>query len=218
MLAESLPQIGENKLSLDHIVDDETDNRRGLTLLIRPNAVVKKNIAEMLQEFATIEPNQYCYPISDMHITVMSIVTCYAGFNIEKVSKGDYIKVVEESLGNIGKFKIAMKGLTTAQSGVLVKGFPTGFNLEKLRNNLRENFAKSHLENSLDGRYKIQTAHSTTMRFKKPLQNIKGFLKLFEKYKEFDFGTFEIGEYELVFNDWYQRQQNTIEIKRITQK
>ena len=32
---------------------------------------------------------------------------------------------------------------------------------------------------------------------------------IIEKYKDFNFGKFEIKKFELVFNDWYLRNENT---------
>jgi 2'-5' RNA ligase len=72
---------------------------------------------------------------------------------------------------------------------------------------LRFEFKKSELEQSLDKRYLIQTAHSTIVRFRNQLNDKENFLKIIDKYADFDFGTFEIKKIELVYNDWYQRKE-----------
>ena len=38
-----------------------------------------------IKEIKKIEPNQYFYPNSDIHITVMSIISCYDGFDMTKI-------------------------------------------------------------------------------------------------------------------------------------
>jgi hypothetical protein len=61
----------------------------------------------------------------------------------------------------------------------------------------------------MDSRYVINAAHLTVMRFKNNPQNTTGLLKIIEKYKDFNFGEFEIKKFEFVFNDWYLRNENT---------
>ena len=78
--------------------------------------------------------------------------------------------------------------------------------LYKLRNRLRENFRKTNLQQTIDSRYVLQTAHSTVVRFKAPLQKPAAFLKKVQEYRNHDFGSMEVRELELVYNDWYQRQ------------
>lgn len=79
--------------------------------------------------------------------------------------------------------------------------------LNEIRDNLRAAFKNSSLEQSLDKRYSIQTAHSTVVRFKNKFEEKDSFLKIIEKYKNFDFGTFNVNNFELVSNDWYQRDE-----------
>lgn len=77
--------------------------------------------------------------------------------------------------------------------------------LNNLRNTLSEKFKNYTLQQSIDKRYAIQTAHSTVVRFKEKLINKSEFLNIMETYKNHDFGTFKVNKIELVYNDWYQR-------------
>lgn len=85
-------------------------------------------------------------------------------------------------------------------------GFLTD-SLSEIRNDLRLAFKNSNLQQSIDQRYAIQTAHSTIIRFKTTLKYETALLDLVEKYRDFDFGTFNVNKIELVYNDWYQRLQ-----------
>jgi hypothetical protein len=38
-------------------------------------------------------------------------------------------------------------------------------------------------------------------------------LKAIERYAQYFIGSFEVNTLELVYNDWYQRQENTILLK-----
>jgi 2'-5' RNA ligase len=107
----------------------------------------------------------------------------------------------------VGKFRIKFKGITASTSTIMIQGF-YGEILNTLRNNLRINFQRSHLEQTIDKRYSIKTGHSTVVRFQNKLEQENNYLEALEKYKDFDFGEFEVNRVELVFNDWYQRKEH----------
>lgn len=69
--------ILEGNYKLDTQISDASDSRFGVTLLIRPNKTIKNKIHSFLDQLKSIEPEQYYYPDSDIHITVMSIISCY---------------------------------------------------------------------------------------------------------------------------------------------
>ncbi|WP_343707224.1 hypothetical protein [Flavobacterium sp.] len=69
--------------------------------------------------------------------------------------------------------------------------------------------SNSGLQQSIDSRYEISTAHSTIMRFQEKLQNPKKLIETVENFRDYDFGEFEVKNLELVYNDWYQRKSST---------
>lgn len=109
----------------------------------------------------------------------------------------------------MGKFNIHFKGITASSSCILIQGFPENEQLSTLRNKLRENFKQSGLFVSIDTRYKIFTAHLTVMRFSLPLTNNQKLLELLDKYRDYDFGIYQLNQIELVFNNWYQQRSIT---------
>tara|TARA_R110000868_G_scaffold32076_1_gene117063 strand:+ start:9196 stop:9885 length:690 start_codon:yes stop_codon:yes gene_type:complete len=207
--SEALLKFNQKKIEIDPLIDSESDQRRGITLLIRPNDLVKKEISKFTTELHKIDPTQYYYPLSDIHITIMSIISCYDGFDLNNITISEYSKLINLSINNTEKTKLHFKGITASNSCIMLKGFPENDTLNAIRNNLRVNFATSDLENSMDKRYKIMTAHSTIVRFKSDIKKHDAFLKVIEKYRDFDFGSFDITNYELVFNDWYQKKEYT---------
>ncbi|WP_233783372.1 hypothetical protein [Flavivirga eckloniae] len=80
--------------------------------------------------------------------------------------------------------------------------------LNIIRNNLRENFKNTTLEQSIDKRYSIQTAHATICRFSDKLNQKSEFLKSVEDFRNYDFGSFKVKNLELVYNDWYQKEKH----------
>ena len=207
--SKALASFEKQEFELDPLIDNKSDFRRGLTLLIRPDQKTKKNISIFLNELKDVDPNQYYYPPSDFHITVMSIISCYQGFNLDMVSIDKYLKIIEKSIKNILNEKIVFKGITASGSCMMLKGFPETGALNQLRDNLRQKFGASDLMNSIDSRYKINAAHLTVMRFKNNPKNLTRLLKSLEKYRDVNFGEFEVKKFDFVFNDWYLKKENT---------
>ncbi|WET01943.1 2'-5' RNA ligase family protein [Flavobacterium sp. YJ01] len=205
----SAATIAAGKYSIDLELKNESDSRFGITLLIRPNDEIKANIQHFINELKKVEPEQYFYPESDIHVTVMSIISCSENFTLNQISPKEYIEIICRSLVDVDKIKIHYKGVTASPSALMIQGFPSDETLNNLRNKLRENFKKSGLQQSMDTRYSIFTAHSTIMRFQEKLHNPKKLIEIAEKYRDYDFGEFEVKNLELVYNDWYQRKDTT---------
>lgn len=203
---DSITKILNGDYEIDHLIDSDTDQRFGITLVIRPNEATNNHIQQFLTEAKAIEPDQYYYQNADIHITLMSIISCYEGFDLSNINVEDYVKLIQQVLAKHKSFNIQFKGLTASPSCILIQGFLTE-TLNGIREDLRTAFKNSDLKQSIDQRYAIQTAHSTVIRFRSELKNKEALIDLIEKYRDYDFGTFEIKQVELVYNDWYQREK-----------
>jgi len=204
---ESISKISSDNYEIDDLIDSNKDNRFGITLLIRPSIEIKEKIQKFIKEIKKIEPNQYFYPNSDIHITVMSIISCYDGFDMTKIDLPKYIELIKKCLAEKKDLNITFKGITASPSGIMIQGFMDNNELNNIRDRLRKEFKNSDLEQSLDERYSIQTAHSTILRFKTELTQKEKFLQVLDKNIDYDFGTFKVNKFELVYNDWYQRMK-----------
>ena len=209
---KSSKAILTEQYKLDPQINNPSDSRFGLTLLIRPSETIKANIQLFLEEIKAIESNQYYYPDSDIHITVMGIISCYEGFTLDQINIPEYIDLIEQSLVELDQIEIEFRGLTASPSAIMIQGFPTDESLNIFRNKLRESFKNSTLEQSIDSRYTIAAAHSTVMRFQEKLENTKQLIQVAEKFRDYNFGKFQVKKLELVYNDWYQRERNTIHL------
>ncbi len=205
LFSEFLNKVKSTNVLVDELIDSENDNRYGITLLIRPPIFIKNKIQIFLDDLRKIEPIQYYYRNSDIHITVMSIISCYNGFDLSKINLEDYFSVISKSVEKEKSFAINFEGITATQSAIMVQGFWEENTLNNIRDNLRENFRQTHLEQSLDKRYSIKTAHSTIVRFRNDIKEKDKFIELLEKYKNYNFGKFGVNELEFVANDWYQK-------------
>ncbi|MGQ1890749.1 2'-5' RNA ligase family protein [Thermophagus sp. OGC60D27] len=206
LFQESVQKIKTDQYEPDPLIDAPSDSRYGVTLLLRPDGHVRKEMIAFLEELKAIEPNQYFYPETDLHVTVMSIISCYEGFDITKIAVKDYVGVIQKSLEGISAFDLEFRGLTASPSCLMVQGFPLDDTLEQMRNNLRKHFRPLALEQSLDKRYVLQTAHATILRVRDKLQNKAAFLDLIERNRNRFFGRFSVRTLAFVHNDWYQRK------------
>lgn len=202
---DSITLVSAGSVQIDPKIFSPEDKRSGITLLSRPSGKTLDLIEQFCSELRLIDPKQYYYPRSDIHLTISSIISCYDGFALRKIDVTKYIKIIEKVCRDIPKIEIEYSGITLSPSAILLRGFPAENSLERLRKQLREAFLESELEHSIDLRYKLVTAHITTVRFANPLLDPEAYLQTLHNFKEFDFGRSSIENLELVYNDWYQK-------------
>ena len=205
MYLDAREKIAAELYTLDELIDSGTDKRFGLTLIARLPQHVLDEVHSFLDAVRQIEPEQYFYPGKDLHLTVLSVVSCYDGFSLDGITVNDYVGVINKCTAHSGAFSIDFTGLTASPGAVMLRGMPAGDVLNSLRDALRKEFKSSTLFHTIDKRYTIFTAHSTVLRFRKPLRDPQKFLLLLEKFRNHSFGSFNVARVDLVFNDWYQR-------------
>ncbi|MEO6168812.1 MAG: hypothetical protein ABIO46_15835 [Chitinophagales bacterium] len=191
---------------IDAQINSLSDNRFGLTLIIKIDDSIKIKIQSFIDDLKNIDPHQYYYSQSDLHVTVMSIISCYDGFSLENISVTDYIKVIEKSMTDINAIEIDFHGVTASSSAILIQGFLAEDALNNLRNNLRMNFKSSGLEQSIDKRYSIFAAHITVARFRQKIKDPPKLIHMIEENRRRDFGKMKVEQLDLVYNDWYHRE------------
>ncbi|WP_319563060.1 hypothetical protein [Marispirochaeta sp.] len=209
LYSDSLREIKSGEYKIDRMIDSPDDKRHGITLLFRPSAEVKSEISRFLHELQGIDPNQYYYPASDMHVTVLSIISCHPEFKISSIDLPAYINLLKKAVSSANSFTLHFRGITASPSCIMIRGYPENGILNDLRNNIRSIFKRSSLENSIDRRYELQTAHSTVLRFTNRLSDIPKFLEILESYRDFNFGSSTVKSLEFVVNDWYLRETKT---------
>jgi 2'-5' RNA ligase len=180
-----------------------TDLRRCVTLVLRLSPAVQTKVREYLERLAAVCPEQYYYRPEELHVTVLSIISGSELWRKEMRALAACRPILSEVLSRQHAFKIVFKGVTASPGSVLIQGFPTGDGLAKIRDDLREAFARGELGDMLDRRYKITAAHITAMRFQKPLSNLKRLSSLLEEGRQLDFGETEVSRLQLIWCDWY---------------
>lgn len=206
---ETRPLFQQDDHETDPLISDPNDLRRGLTVRagLNPEVISKVEVfTDALRDFA---PDQYFTPATDLHLTLLTIVSCHTGFNLNASLEKSYIEIISKCIQGIPPPRIKFSGVTASPSCVLLQGYPESNSLAELRNRLREQFKASALPHSIDSRYPIKTAHSTIMRFRKPQSALSELTRFLSKNRNRDFGIQDMQEIELVCNDWYHRKANT---------
>ncbi len=207
--SKTLPLFESGKYEIDRSINDPTDLRRGLTLRARLSAEVIAQIENYSKNLKPLLPDQYFTPITDLHITVLTVVSCNTDFRYDPMTDTAYCEVIEKSIKDIESPIISFRGITASPSCLLLCGFPENNGLKELRDHLRRWFQTSDLPNSVDFRYPLKTAHATIMRFIENQADISEFTQFIKANKNFSFGAQVIDEIEFVTNDWCHKKNNT---------
>lgn len=199
----------------DHLNHRDTDTRQGMSLVARLDNSVVEKICGFLLEGKAIEPGQYFYEPADIHITVLTIITCHHEFTPSQIDPKPYTQLIKDICLRHNPIKVVFKGITASPNCVMIQGFPVDDGLSSLRQELREKFSSSGLRNSMDQRYVLQTAHSSVIRLKSPILHKQRFVEYLEKYREYEFGMATIQTLEFAFHDWYMSNGRVAKIDEI---
>jgi 2'-5' RNA ligase len=210
----TLPAVQRGALQYDPYLPDKTnDARRGVTLIARLDATVAAAIQRMLRELAAQEPEQYYYPCSDLHITILSLFSANPNYREQLVHLPAYREAIAAALRSIPAIMLDSIGITLSPSAVMVQGFPHDDTLNRLRDTLRSELAARSLADTLDQRYRLVAAHSTVVRYTAPLRQPRKFAAALQRYRHTRFGTSTIGSLTLVLNDWYMSSDTLVELE-----
>jgi 2'-5' RNA ligase len=183
--------------------DHAGDDRRGVTLVARPDADVRRRVGKFLREAAAVCPRQHFYKPSELHVTVMAIIAGSEFWREEILQLPAGRAILDGVLKNYRAFQIDFQGVTVSPDAVMIQGFPADDGLSRLRDGLRDAFRKGGLGENLDRRYKTVTAHLTVMRFAEPEADWKRLYDFLEAHRETDFGGTRFQALQLIWSNWY---------------
>lgn len=192
----------------------EPDRRRCLTVLARPSAEILSAVAAFLNQLRNIDPEQYYYESSDLHVTVLSLFTATADYERHFLHYDRYLKAVNAALAGVPAFSIEFAGVTLTRDAIMIQGYFDDTILNDTREALRKALQSRGLTEGLDRRYILQTAHMTAVRFRHPLQKSRKYVEMLEQYRRHSFGRTHVSEVNLVRNDWYMSTPSVEVIKK----
>ena len=178
------------------------DPRRGVTLVVRPDAGVRRRVAKFLREAAAICPRQHFYRPAELHLTVLAVIPGSTAWRAQIHRLPACQTILEKVMKNRRAFSVEFRGVTASPDAVMIQGFPADDVLAQLRDELRSAFRRHGVGENLDRRYKITAAHLTAMRFSNPKADWKRLLSLLEAHRETDFGETRFQSVQLIWTDW----------------
>lgn len=116
----SIENIRKGNNLEDRLIDDRNDKRQGLTVVIKPDDAIKEAISHFQKELMLVDEEQYYQPLSDMHITVLSIISCYDGFDLGEIDISEYIRLFEESTMSIADIELQFRGISASREAVII--------------------------------------------------------------------------------------------------
>lgn len=186
-----------------HLLNRADDARRGLTLVVQPESLVRARVVDFLQELATVLPGQHVYAPESLHLTVLSLISASAQLQLSHELLGRYQHVVAQAVQGVRPLRVRFYGITASPSAVLIQGFPEADELNRLRDSLRAAAHALGLGDGLDVRYRITTAHMTVLRFVRQPPARQAMIEALGAYRHYDFGATSFDTLQLVTNDWY---------------
>lgn len=213
--SQTVGKIRTGNLELDWVLAVRgPDRRRGLTLIGRPGAEVRRHVAVFLSELRELEPDQYYYHTTEFHLTVLSLFTATLEHGPHFAKTERYVSAVDSALRQAAPIRIEFEGITASAGALMIQGFLENDELNDLRDNLRRQLRVRRLAAGLDQRYRLETAHMTVARFRAPLRDSERFADALERARDRPFGDARIAGLSLVKHDWYMSRRTTETLKR----
>ncbi|TCL74265.1 A-kinase anchor protein AKAP7 [Hydrogenispora ethanolica] len=205
---EGMEAIRSGQEKIDpHLNNLGQDKRLGLTLLITIKGEITQGFQFLTEEIQKIESEQYFYPETDLHITILDLISATESFEKNDAMIRESIKVVQNAMKGLSPFDVQFNGIIASNAAILVKGYDDG-GLQKLRRRTRKTASEYGI--ILKERYQSISAHSTIVRFKKALKNREQLSAVLQQYHDFDMGVMKVNELELVVHDWYNRKKDSV--------
>ena len=197
------PDVSRGDVECDLHLAGGLDPRRGLTLVARPDAALAARFEAVQDALLAADPRQYRQPLSDLHMTVLSLFTVTEDYAPHLARRADYAAAARAATDDLRAFDIGFEGITISRGAVLAKGFPRDGTLERLRARLRDALRARGLDGTLDQRYRLVTAHSTVLRFIAPPADPARLAAVLAAMRDVPLGTMRASSLQLVINDWY---------------
>ena len=186
-----------------YLRDRTHDARRGISLIIRPDAATIGRITAIMDDLRVFAPEQHFYRPDELHITVLSLISVADGFDLDTAPLDTYRAVCEAVIPSTPRFDVRYYGLAASPDSVFVCGDSAGERLNVLRDRLRAALHEAGLGGTLDRRYRLITAHSTIQRFVSTPRHLPGLAAYIAARRDHDLGCFTAAEIMFVQNDWF---------------
>ena len=201
---DAMTQFARGQVELDwYLANRERDQRLGLTVIARPSQSIVDQFSALIHQLRLVEPEQYYYQPDELHLTILSLFTATEHSRPFFARLANYMSACEAVLSTAECFAVDFCGVTASTGSIMAQGIPQDGNLEFLRERLRKALRAQDLSQGLDTRYRLSTAHTTLMRFRRPPQALPKLVGILKEYRDYYFGGMIFRSLQVVKNDWY---------------
>ncbi|MEJ5246713.1 MAG: 2'-5' RNA ligase family protein [Caldilinea sp.] len=205
---QAMAHYAEGRVEIDpYLAEPQNDRRLGVTVIARPSPEVIERLMTFIRRMVEVEPEQYFYRATDLHVTILSLFTATERWEPHFARLSDYLDACAEVLSQAERFTVEFRGVTAAPGAILCQGFPCNEALNALRDRLREALHRRNLGQGLDVRYRLVTAHMTLMRFQRPPSALPLLIDLLQAHRDVHFGQTTFASLQVVKNDWCMRTE-----------
>ncbi len=210
--AANIERLESSHVHIDEfLMDHKPDFRRGISLLL-PIRSISDSYSKLVASLRQIEPNQYFYPLQDLHVTVFDFIQASEKYRKNEEVEATFLNLSKKAIQTIKTFPIQLDGIVFSHAAGLIQGFD-GQVLCALRESIREELKKRGIQN--DERYKSESSHVTFLRFMNRLSNPTELCRYIQSHRSFEIGTEMVREFEVVEHDWYNKAENKRVVGRI---
>jgi 2'-5' RNA ligase len=151
----------------DELSNPGSDQRCGVNLICRPSPEVTALASSIQRELKRLEPDQYYYEESALHLTLVE--ACHSKSFIEARKIAEQLgNGMEGILASLSAPRIASSNLGIDPRGCALMFSPVDGGLDRVRGLLTERLHKLGIP--VDPRYPQRSAHVTLLRYIRPLK------------------------------------------------
>ena len=196
-------QVSNNDGFVDY--PDQTGLRsQYVTTVVRlPQDIAQKCFSSLALEL----PNDYHYPMSDMHLTLLNLDALLANHALDNEQKMVLVEKIEKSISTLPPLEFKVSGLGLFPTTIYAQIYDVNEALEIYRKAIKD--AVNELTGGeSDGQALVKgIAFANLVRFKqKPGPKLVGIIN---NLREVEFGSFTAARFELVTTDKLLSQENT---------
>ncbi len=215
-LATGLAGLAAEGVRVDEVLTKElaepgSDERMGVNVIARPTGKALKVIEALQQSLRSSFPNQYYYPLPDLHLTVVELChskTIDEAERIAQVAEATIKKTVE----NLSSIHLRAWSMGADRGGLALNSIPVDTTLRQARSTIAQSLTAGCVPG--EPRYAADSAHITFMRFLQPMEKEElTFLhKIIQTWTVESQADWEINEVALTFGaNWYGMRRRVTE-------
>ncbi len=158
--------VRPDSVLIGELITPGTDTRYGVNLICRPPQLITDHILTLEKYLREAEPDQYYYPQSDLHLTLLEICHSRNAEEAQRVARAVRANA-NKLFADLPAIKMGLPVLAFDQTGCILSFATAGPELSLFRRSMVERLTGCDVP--IAPRYTPQSAHITFLRYLQPL-------------------------------------------------